>query len=120
MNIEKIRGALARGYCTKENEHKEMDVDLCNAQANEIHSIIGSHWKDIKEAPETGHDVWLGWKPFENGSSVVPRIGSYDIGSKQWIAHWEDHGDKDGHRPMPFTPQPDYYCDGFIPQSPKS
>jgi hypothetical protein len=33
---EKILGALARGYCTKENKHKTMDVDLCTAQADAI------------------------------------------------------------------------------------
>jgi hypothetical protein len=121
MNIDigEIQGALARGYCTKENKHKEMDITLCVAQGEEIQALLAPDWKDIKEAPKTGHDVWLGWKPFEDGSGVVPRLGCYDIGSKQWISHWEDHGDEDGHRPISFTPQPDYYCEAFIPPHPK-
>jgi N-glycosylase/DNA lyase len=36
LTLEEIQGALARGYCAKENEHKTMDVKLCQAQAREI------------------------------------------------------------------------------------
>lgn len=36
---EKIRGALARGYCTPENEKKELDSTLIDAMVKEILSI---------------------------------------------------------------------------------
>ena len=31
MNVNDIRGAIARGWTTEENSHKEMDVDLAEA-----------------------------------------------------------------------------------------
>jgi len=82
-------------------------------------------WKPIAEATKTGIDVWLGWRPFrdENGaitSGVIPRLGRYDIGCKKWVSHFEDHGEPEGHRPMPFDPQPDYFCEGYIPPAPTS
>ena len=33
---DEILGALARGYCTKENEKKIVDIELCKAQAKEV------------------------------------------------------------------------------------
>ena len=33
---DEILGALARGYCTKENEKKIVDPTLCEAQAKAI------------------------------------------------------------------------------------
>ena len=85
--------------------------------------MIDSLWKSINFAPRNGKDVWLGWAPLrdENGiitSEVVPRIGRWDIGSQAWVSHFEDHGEAEGHRPMSFEPQPDYYCEGFIPPAP--
>jgi hypothetical protein len=37
---EEVLGALVRGYCTKENEKKTMDPELCKAQADAIESLI--------------------------------------------------------------------------------
>lgn len=34
--ISELRGALARGYCTKENEHKVLDAVLIEAMAQEV------------------------------------------------------------------------------------
>lgn len=39
MNIEEIRGAVARGWEYPKNTHKTMDVDLADAIANEIHKL---------------------------------------------------------------------------------
>lgn len=39
-SIENIRGAVARGYCTKENEHKILDADLCEAISIEIGKLL--------------------------------------------------------------------------------
>lgn len=85
-------------------------------------------WRPISEAPafkaDNGLDVWLGWEPMmkektgELSTKWVPRIGSFDVGCKMWVSHFEDHGDPDGHRPIPFDPQPDYFCEGFIPAPP--
>jgi len=36
MNKVELVQALARGYCTKRNEHKELDVDLINDMAKEV------------------------------------------------------------------------------------
>ena len=87
-------------------------------------------WQPIAEAENNedmktqgGWTYWLGWKPFtdENGaitSTVIPKRGAWDIGTDQWIAHWEDHGEPGGYRPMPFDPQPDYFIEGFEPLAP--
>lgn len=44
---EEIRQALARGYCTKENEHKELDATLIEAMAIEMKPVIDSYIKSI-------------------------------------------------------------------------
>ena len=36
LKREEVLGALARGYCTKENENKTLDSALCNAMADEV------------------------------------------------------------------------------------
>ena len=36
LTEEEIRGAIARGYCTRTNSKKELDADLCNAIAKAI------------------------------------------------------------------------------------
>jgi len=82
-----------------------------------------TNWKPISEATQNGKMVWLGWKPFLDSEHQVtsgcePKRGHWDIGSKQWVCHWEDHGDAGGHRPMPFDPQPDYFVEGFEPTPP--
>lgn len=40
VTLEMLRGALARGYCTGENQNKEMDVELCEAQLSEILTVL--------------------------------------------------------------------------------
>ena len=40
VTTREIVGALARGYCTKENEEKVLDPDLINAQAREISAML--------------------------------------------------------------------------------
>lgn len=39
-SMENIRGALGRAYCTKENEHKILDVELMEAAAREIKQLF--------------------------------------------------------------------------------
>lgn len=85
--------------------------------------MTDSLWKSITAKHKTGKDTWLGWKPFRDEneiiiSEVVPKLGMWDIGCQKWVSHFEDHSDPDGHRPMPFHPQPDYACDGYIPPAP--
>lgn len=37
---QQIRGALARGYCTKENETKVLDPELIEAMAQEVDALL--------------------------------------------------------------------------------
>ena len=37
---EQILQALARGYCTPENKHKELDSTLINAMAEEVMKVL--------------------------------------------------------------------------------
>ena len=39
MQISEIRGALARGYCSPANAHKELDATLIEAMATEIAAV---------------------------------------------------------------------------------
>jgi len=49
---EEIHGALARGYCTPENAHKEVDVALVSAMADEIFALMADHKAIVKELVE--------------------------------------------------------------------
>ena len=40
ITLAEIRGAIARGYCTRENEKKEMDSTLTLAMADEVYKLI--------------------------------------------------------------------------------
>lgn len=46
---DQIRMALARGYCTPDNSHKEMDSTLVNAMAEEVMKIMpeGELWDEF-------------------------------------------------------------------------
>ena len=46
---ESIRQALERGYCTKANKNKEVDVDLVSDMANEIIGLILSNPPKLKD-----------------------------------------------------------------------
>ena len=41
-----ILGAVARGWCSEKNEHKEMDVDLANAIVDEVLKVLKPILKD--------------------------------------------------------------------------
>ncbi|MFA7218362.1 MAG: hypothetical protein WC057_07190 [Dehalococcoidales bacterium] len=53
---EEIHGALARGYCTPENAHKEVDVALVSAMADEIFALMADHKALVKELVEALED----------------------------------------------------------------
>lgn len=55
MNIEEVRGALARGYCAKGQTHKIMDPDLCEAQAQEVMALLP---KSVEAAPDNERDPY--------------------------------------------------------------
>ena len=40
MDIENIRGAIAKGYCAEGQTHKELDADLCEVQAQEVLKLL--------------------------------------------------------------------------------
>ena len=43
IKISEIRGALARGYCSKENEKKILDPDLIESMTLEIGRVLISY-----------------------------------------------------------------------------
>lgn len=48
ISLDDVRGAVARGWCTKENEKKEMDVVLALAIADEVYKLLGGGGSDDK------------------------------------------------------------------------
>lgn len=40
--LDEIRGAVARGWCSKENEHKVIDPTLAEAIAQEVNKLVHS------------------------------------------------------------------------------
>jgi len=44
VNSEDLLGAIARGWCSKENEHKTMDSDLAVAIFDEVERQIKQHF----------------------------------------------------------------------------
>ena len=47
---EEIMGAVARGWCSKENEHKEMDSVLAIAISEEVSKAVTQHLSGVVEA----------------------------------------------------------------------
>ena len=52
-----IRDALARGYCTKENEKKVLDFDLIYAMGNEIEVLISQELDKAREGQFTQQEL---------------------------------------------------------------
>ena len=46
--LAEIRGAVARGWCHKVNEHKTMDSDLALAIADEVNAMLSAAPSDRK------------------------------------------------------------------------
>jgi hypothetical protein len=59
MDIENIRGALARGYCAEGQTKKVMDPDLCEAQAQEIMSLFP---QEVAALPDNDVDPYHAFK----------------------------------------------------------
>lgn len=55
MDIEDVRGALARGYCAEGQTHKVMDPDLCEAQAQEIMALLP---QEVEAMPDNDKDPY--------------------------------------------------------------
>ena len=56
MDIDDIRGALARGYCEDGQTHKVMDPDLCEAQAQEIMRLFP---QSVEAMPDNDRDPYF-------------------------------------------------------------
>lgn len=56
-----ILEALARGYCTKENEKKELDAMLCSAMADEVMQVLATRSASEAHRPETRPHGWSAW-----------------------------------------------------------
>lgn len=56
MNVmkEELLGAIARGWCSKENEHKIMDPELALAIADEVMPLIARVRTETLDAVEAG------------------------------------------------------------------
>ena len=52
MELSEIRGAVARGWCHPDNQHKEMDVDLAEAISQEVLAAKDAEIKRLREAVE--------------------------------------------------------------------
>lgn len=72
-----ILGALARGYCTKENEKKVMDSELCKAQAHEIEALIDERYVE--------REVWDMTKYPPRPTDLITRQEAYEICRKTLI-----------------------------------
>jgi len=46
---EDVYGAIARGYCTKENDNKMLDTDLCNAISEEVCILLTEARKQLRK-----------------------------------------------------------------------
>ena len=47
--ISRIRGAIARGWCTKRNELKEMDVDLAEDVSQEVLELFNNEIESLQQ-----------------------------------------------------------------------
>lgn len=47
ISRDDIRGAMARGYCSRDNAHKEIDVTLINAMADEVMPLLDRYTQQI-------------------------------------------------------------------------
>ena len=78
MKLEDIRGAVARGYCAKENETKVLDADLCEAISIEIKKL-----SDLENVPQAASPTKEGicelcGKPMPKGEEMFRFHGYSD------------------------------------------
>ena len=71
MDIENIRGALARGYCAEGQTQKVMDPDLCEAQAQEIMALFP---QSIEAMPDNDRDPYSDF-----GRELADLINSHSL-----------------------------------------
>lgn len=55
--VDEIRAALARGYCSKENEDKVLDPDLIEAMALEIEKTLTTHDAEAEAREKQLRDI---------------------------------------------------------------
>jgi len=77
MTHEEIQGAVARGWCSPENFHKEMDVEIASAIVAEIElAQRAANTGCANPAPEPGTQIC----PECGGSGEMPSGLLTDIG----------------------------------------
>ena len=54
----KITGAIARGYCSEENENKVLDADLCIAMVKEVMPEVQQEIDRAREDTEVDRIKW--------------------------------------------------------------
>ena len=78
----KITGAIARGYCSEENENKVLDADLCIAMVKEVMPEVQQEIDRARE--ETLNDFWT---YFDEGKSELLELedkGSMSLEEIEW------------------------------------
>lgn len=50
LDMDEIRGAVARGWCHTKNSHKVMDSDLALAISDEVMSLLAANKASISES----------------------------------------------------------------------
>lgn len=102
--FEEILGAVARGWCTPQNETKEMDSTLATAIANEVEKLFAEKDARIKELEQHEadwrHDFPVGWhatysRMKEENSRLTKAVESYkdafmDVQDKACLGHIEE------------------------------
>lgn len=83
-SLAEIRGAVARGWCSPENERKEMDSDLALAIADEVSQLLAAAPTEAKPAQQDAVDAerWRAVRDAPAGSGialVIPGVEGYTV-----------------------------------------
>lgn len=104
---KELLAAIARGWCAKENAHKEVDADLASAIAVEVSALFAAHALRSATATRSGATAQqeaVAMKPCRDSD---PYYGSqYSVA----VLAWGSEGDT----PFPALVRWDYDNDGWV------
>lgn len=90
ITLEEVREAVARGWCSDANQHKEMDEDLASSCADEVLSLIQNHrpkttqWNAEHEKLETVLRLTVEEVMYRSGAATL-RVPIKLYGVQFWI-----------------------------------